>query len=89
MTQINQGLKDIASNLPAQSRPRSVSYALEAGRGKAQHHLRFLKPKKGVSIRLFCADLRPMNSSLYFVISLPPVFCCHTTRMGLATNTDE
>jgi hypothetical protein len=25
----------------------------------------------------------------HFEISLPPVFACHTTRMGLATNTDE
>jgi hypothetical protein len=39
-------------------------------------------------------DLFPSESSQYldtyhFEISLPPVFACHTTRMGLATNTDE
>jgi hypothetical protein len=30
-----------------------------------------------------------MNKTYFFLISAPPVFPCHTTRMGLATKTDE
>lgn len=44
-----------------------------------------------VLIRLFCVDLRPKGFAyfLYFVISLPPVRSCQTTRIGLATKMDE
>jgi len=35
-------------------------------------------------LAVLCAD-----GHYFFLIRLPPVLTCHTTRMGLATKTDE
>ncbi len=37
----------------------------------------------------FLCILCVWNALPYFEISRPPDFFCHTTRMGLATNTEE
>jgi len=34
-----------------------------------------------------CGEINLPSS--YFLINRPPDFTCHTTRIGLATNTDE